>query len=224
MYHSKPYRYLRALSRFLVINRVIGKYYNVIGYEKKFNESLTSAIKADSVAWDIGANHGLYTDVFYNIIGPHGSIMAFEPNKDLASKLEERYRTAKNVHIFNEAVSNFSGLGAFELGSDELEATSGLVESSGTYQVNVKKLSDLVRTLGAPNVVKIDIEGAETALLDDILQNSEIYSRVVFFIEIHFALIEQGSGSKLFFTNLKKLQELSQNFTWIDASHLRFQI
>ena len=224
MYHSDTFRRLRIIARFLAINKLVSRYFRFNGYEGKFNESLMSTIKETSIVWDIGANHGLYTDAFYKNIDNRGKIIAFEPNRDLATQLAERFHTAENVYIHNIAVSNFSGHSAFKLGSDDLEATSSLVDENGTYQVEVKKLSDLVGSLGAPHIVKIDIEGAETNLLDDILKNADIYRNIIFFMEVHFAIIEKMPASKEFYSNLKEVKNLSKDFTWIDASHLRFQI
>ena len=160
--------------------------------------------------------------MFYNLIGLTGKIFSFEPNHELASSLRKKYGTCDQIQIINIAVSDFNGLANFEVGSDELAATSSLVQSRGNYEVKVKKINDLVHEFGVPNIIKIDVEGAEVQIIKNILENVKIYRNISFFIEIHFAIIEGSNDQEAFFMNIKRLKALSKTFEWIDASHLKF--
>lgn len=224
-YHSKTYRLARNIGRSLGITRFIGKVLAHGGYEQKFDDALEKAITNYSAVWDIGANHGLYTDKFFKILGTRGKILAFEPNHELHKNLSDKYKDIANVEIFSIAVSNFTGETHFSKGTDGLAATSRIGDATdNSYKVSVEDINDLVGRLGAPDVVKVDVEGAEAQILNAVSSNLTSFANIKFFVEVHFGIIENNHDSNLFFKDLRVLKSNSREFVWIDPSHLYFKL
>lgn len=225
MYESKVYRSVRNISRLLGINKLINTFLDDGYYERKFENALESAIKKDAIVWDVGSNHGLYIDKFLKVLENQGKILAFEPNKKLHHKLSEKYQDRSNVEIFGTAVSNFKGETNFSEGEDDLAATSQIGDpSDNSYKVLVEDIKELIERLGAPDVVKIDIEGAEAQIIDRVGRNITSFENIKFFIEVHFSIIESDHDSDLFFSNLAHIKSNSKEFQWIDPSHLFFRL
>ena len=224
-YQSKTYRLARNIGRALGITRLIGRVIANKGYEQKFDDALDKAITNDSVVWDIGANHGIYTDKFFKILGTKGKLLAFEPNQELHKNLIDKYKDISNVEILGIAVSNFTGETSFSKGDDDLAATSTIGDATdNSYKVAVEDINDLVGRLTAPDVVKVDAEGAEAEILNRVASNLTFFENIKFFVEVHFGIIENNHDSDLFFKDLRVLKSNSREFVWIDPSHLYFKL
>ena len=220
MYESKLYRFLRNISRILGINKLVNTLLDDGYYERKFENALESAIKKNAKVWDVGANHGLYTDKFLKVLENQGKIFAFEPNQKLHHMLSEKYQDRSNVEILGMAVSNFTGETNFLEGEDDLAATSQIGDlSANSYKVLVEDIKETIERLGVPDVVKIDIEGAEAHIIDRVKSNITSFKNIKFFIEVHFSIIESDHDADLFFSNLAHIKSNSKEFQWIDPSH-----
>lgn len=158
--------------------------------EKQSLEFLLSELRSDDVFFDIGAMYGLYTGFAARKL-TEGSVVAFEP---YPRNLEALERTVElnglsNVEIRDVALGNTDGIEEFESPSleyhvERLEAlrarqphtptdakdVSMPDEESSivTFSVETRTGDGLVEAgeLPQPNVVKIDVEGAEPAVVD----------------------------------------------------------
>ena len=70
---------------------------------------ITSIVKPGFNILDIGANIGFYTQIFSNLVGPNGTVHAFEPEATNFNYLQQNLRTNKNVKLINKAVSDKTG-------------------------------------------------------------------------------------------------------------------
>ncbi|MBS1634556.1 MAG: FkbM family methyltransferase [Bacteroidetes bacterium] len=67
-------------------------------------------IKPGDTVLDIGANIGFYTEFISGLVGPTGSVHAFEPEPGNFGHLRKRVSGLINAHIHNKAVSDKTGI------------------------------------------------------------------------------------------------------------------
>jgi FkbM family methyltransferase len=144
----------------------------------KADESLLrnaeEAVKPGSVVWDIGANMGLFSFAAAGLAGLNGRVYAFEPDAVMARLLRLSARLnpqAAPVEVVPCAVAEDLGLAHFEIAqrsraSNALEGFQ-LSQGGGVREVETVvtlSLDWLADRLPAPDVLKIDVEGAELAV------------------------------------------------------------
>jgi FkbM family methyltransferase len=135
-------------------------------YEYEKQQEFIGTVKAGDVVYDVGANVGFYTLLASTLTGPSGRVFSFEPlPRNLALlKRHVEMNQMSNVEILDGAVSDKSGTARFSTG-DIPEMTH--LSATGEIEVQTYQLDELVSRgrLPPPWVMKIDVEGAETAVL-----------------------------------------------------------
>jgi FkbM family methyltransferase len=136
-------------------------------YEHAKQRLFARSIRSGDTVFDLGANVGFYTLIAAIRTGKRGKVFAFEPlprNLDLLRR-HLLHNHIANVEVIDAAVSDSSGLAAFE--SFDSPAV-GRIGPSGTLQVRTVVLDELTSTGGlpTPDVIKIDIEGGELRALE----------------------------------------------------------
>ncbi len=118
------------------------------------------------VVFDLGANVGYYTLLSSVRAGPQGRVFAFEP---LPRNLQflKRHLTLnriENVTVIEAAVAERSGTVRFE---EDSSTSKGRIGAEGALEVQSIALDDWIdrEKLPAPDLIKIDIEGAELQAL-----------------------------------------------------------
>ena len=115
--------------------------------------------------FDVGANAGFYTLVFSRLVGLQGRVVAFEPDSENMCLLRKHIalNNLENVSIVQAAASDTSVLAGFSLTG----GATGRLEDGSNYLVPTYRLDDLLSSgvLPLPNVVKMDVEGAEVFVL-----------------------------------------------------------
>lgn len=129
------------------------------------------------VFWDVGANFGFYSWLFLSR-APFGSALLLEPEPDNLALLHRTIRRAElaQATCLPFAVTDHVGSDRFD--RDPISgATGGLASqrepfitrhyglSAPTMNVETTTLDELARHHPAPQLVKIDVEGAELAVL-----------------------------------------------------------
>lgn len=130
------------------------------------------------VLWDVGANIGLYSWLFLSS-NPDNAAVLFEPDPDnllLIDRTIEDNRLDRAT-VRRCAVSDNEGKGAFTV--DVATGHTGhlvtsLASAGGTIEVPLVTLDQVARDIPPPDIIKIDVEGAEpqvvagaTVLLND---------------------------------------------------------
>jgi FkbM family methyltransferase len=142
-------------------------YFNMI--EPEQTSVFVNTLKNGMVFFDIGANVGYYTILGARLVGPQGRVLAFEPAiRNLAHLYEHvLLNKATNVTIVSAACSDHMSLAFFSPGKNCAEGH--LVEgndNSNTFPVPTISVDEVIRQLGvSPDVMKIDVEGAELSVL-----------------------------------------------------------
>lgn len=125
------------------------------------------------VCYDIGANLGFFSLLLGRLAGPDGSVYAFEPVARNASNIERNARLngLPNIEVLRIALCATDGheelLLAHHVGGAVLKSAGAPPDFAGSVTVETARLDTLVniRRLKPPNIVKIDVEGAEMDVL-----------------------------------------------------------
>lgn len=135
-------------------------------YELEKQDAFVKFIKPGQVVCDIGANVGFNTLLSSRLVGPQGKVLSFEPVPRNLALLRQRVEMnhCANVTVFDAAVSNAAGEATFSEGAN---SANGSLGGGGTLRVRVVCLDDLLRdgVIAPPNLLKIDVEGAEAMVL-----------------------------------------------------------
>ena len=136
-------------------------------YEPAQTEAVLEALRPGDVMHDVGAHHGYYTLLASDAVGDGGLVAAFEPRPVYLRYLRKHLRIngCANVEVFNVCVGDKSGTCAFDT---RYGTGRGRISPKGKLWVEMIRLDDLVGKgrLPPPNLIKIDVEGAEKLVLD----------------------------------------------------------
>jgi FkbM family methyltransferase len=217
--------YVRRVMRALGLPRLLTLFAG--RYETALSRRLFAACHQGDVAWDIGANVGYFTTRLSEWVGPRGKVFAFEPCPANVSLLRSACERKSNVVIREYGLSNKTARARFMEGSDNLRATSRVLEKDdsqpeGMIEVELRTGDGIIgqRDADIPNIVKIDVEGHELHVLEGLrstLSRSQLRS---VFVEVHFGILDSCDRSedpRLIETLLK---QSGFKIRWIDASHL----
>jgi FkbM family methyltransferase len=139
--------------------------------EQKILMALASHLKAGDVAYDIGANIGVYSVILAKTVGNSGKIISFEPEKESYERLLENLKVnnLENVKVFREALGESDKEGKLYLGKTTGNfSLINVYEEELDYQtVRIVKGDSFVKqhNLPIPKAVKIDVEGYEYFIL-----------------------------------------------------------
>jgi FkbM family methyltransferase len=115
--------------------------------------------------YDVGANVGFYTLLFSRLVGPRGSVHAFEPAVRNLRFLRRHIdlNGVVNACVHESAVGAGSGVGTFNPGLGSSMGRLVAEHATTTIEVPLIALDHLVYAAGhaPPHLVKMDIEGGE---------------------------------------------------------------
>jgi len=179
-----------AVGRAIVQNR----FENV---ERHFVERF---LKPGMIVLDIGAHHGFYTLLISRKVGESGSVIAFEPSPRERARLMRHLRlnSCKNVRVEALALGQTEGHAELhvvqgrESGCNSLRppqvSRHGRLETAETkaVPVEVARLDDYIQQhdLARVDFVKMDVEGAELAVLKGATEFLGRQPRPVIFCEV----------------------------------------
>lgn len=140
--------------------------------------------KPGNVVWDVGANVGLFAFSAAHHAGPEGRVTAFEPDAWLVQLLRRSASiqppSSSPVEVLPVAVAHECDLRTFNLSSRSRATNAlsgyGATDAGGvkeTQTVPVVSLDWCAKRRPLPDVIKIDVEGAELEVLTgarDLLQ------------------------------------------------------
>jgi FkbM family methyltransferase len=161
------------------------------GGEKEFVIEMMNELKAGDVFYDVGSSVGLVSVIAGKIVG-NGKVVSFEPDPENIRRLKENYRVngITNCIVQELAVgTEKSTMQLYTAGSNNfspsLQKVNGIERS---IEVEVNSIDNLLAngSIPYPNIVKIDIEGAEMMALQGMknLLKSSRRPRIIF-MEIH---------------------------------------
>tara|TARA_Y100001973_G_C5201996_1_gene338560 strand:- start:2638 stop:3273 length:636 start_codon:yes stop_codon:yes gene_type:complete len=172
------------------------------GKELSFNptigsEEINLSFAKGAVAIDCGANVGIATEQFSNA---GLEVYAFEPNWYAYNILEEKFKNNPNVTCYQKAVTNQakSGIGRLFLHQkaniNQIHYSTGSSTTSDKHNVDENNflvvemisISEFIKSLDKPvKLLKIDVEGTEADILNDLFETELIYKIPHILVETH---------------------------------------
>ncbi len=156
-------------------------------YEVDRLRALAAAMTQGAVVYDVGANVGIYSLLASLRVGASGMVYAFEPLKRNLQYLRRHLElnNVQNCLILETAVGNIEGTRRFSAASWDF--SMGRLSAEGEILVPSTTLDSCIygeKGLRPPNIIKIDVEGAEFEVLQGASRAlSEL--RPAIFLEIH---------------------------------------
>lgn len=134
-------------------------------YERETQAVFARLVREGDVVYDIGANVGFFTLLAARLAGRGGAVYAFEPLPHNLAYL--RKHIAANhaaVYVLPVALSSSSGAAWFATATS---AAMGRLADAGDLEVRTETVDELVSSgrISPPRFMKIDVEGAEHAVL-----------------------------------------------------------
>lgn len=133
-------------------------------------------IKPGHVCWDIGANVGLFSKAAAFHAGEAGEVISIEADLDAVSLLNRTCQLHSQEHakmtVLPVAVSDSAGFVSFSIAKRARAANSiqgyGSTQTGGVIETRTLPcvtLNNLLANFPVPDVLKIDVEGAELNVL-----------------------------------------------------------
>jgi FkbM family methyltransferase len=149
-------------------------------YEKAKLSTFERWIKPHDVVHDIGANVGYHTLLASVLAGPQGKVFAFEPlprNLEILKRHLQMNRVT-NVEVVEVALADRSATARFDPAAHPEAAH---LSEAGAIEVATVPLDELIasRRVAPPNLMKIDVEGAEWVVLQGARESIARYRPVI---------------------------------------------
>lgn len=177
-------------------------------------------LKKGMIIVDLGANIGYYALLEASIIGDKGKIYAIEPfpsNFELLQKNIELNPYENIIEPYNIAIGNKIGTEKLFVSKQHNLCNMLASENSDFVEVKTETLDNFVADKKLPDLIRMDVEGFEYYILDDMKKTLQQCKSCKMFIEVHpFQMHEKGLDYK---KPLKTLFDLGFKPKYIVKEH-----
>jgi FkbM family methyltransferase len=142
-----------------------------------WGDALYMRMRKTGTLFDIGANHGIYTDVNRY---KYEKCILVDANPQLTRELREKYKEDKGVHVVEAIVSNKDSETFYIANSDQISTADPEWISQSRFSKNYRwspvqgiptlSLDKLISLYGVPTFLKVDVEGYEYNVLLSLTQ------------------------------------------------------
>lgn len=216
--------------------KIINNTYDTFLFERLNHDEMRG-----KVIFDIGAHIGFHSIYFARLTGQNGKVCSFEPNPKNVERLNlilDKNTDIKNiVSVYSVAVSDILGEEEFSM-SDDIESgrsSGGFIDTADTIwergafkqrgftemrvkTVPIDSFKEILGIQETPDVIKIDVEGAESLVLIG-AKNTIMSKKPIILMEVHSMINMFNVVSFLTSVNyeLKILKEESDGRCYIEA-------
>jgi FkbM family methyltransferase len=140
--------------------------------EPGVQQALVDELQPGMSFWDIGAHCGFFTVIAGRQVAEEGQVVAFEPCDENRDRLNEtvRLNDADNIVVVPWALGESTGEALLrELQSEQGSMKWGKVAEDPdgeAIRVPQRTLDECAEEIGPPDLVKVDVEGAELEVLE----------------------------------------------------------
>ena len=158
--------------------------------EPDTQKALELLVKPGMTIYDVGANVGFLTIIAARLIGPEGCVVCFEPQSENVRRLQHNasLNGFGQIMIRREALGAIDGEAEFcfssEPGWGKLAKFGAPGQEVRREQVAIRRLDSVTPELRPPQLIKIDVEGAETDVLKGGAETLRTH-RPLLLIELH---------------------------------------
>lgn len=137
-------------------------------FERDRTGALAELIRPGERFWDGGAHQGYVTLLASRRVGVDGIVASLEPSGYNRWYLERHvdWNDLDNVRVFPVALAREDGRRSF----DETGSSVTFHVGEGSGSVPVRSPPSLAAEVGSPTFVKLDIEGGETEVMEQVLE------------------------------------------------------
>ena len=194
--------------------------------EPKTNRFLKSFLKSGMIFWDIGAHIGEHTLLSAKAVGMEGEVHAFEPSPEIFSILKSNVHLNQldNVFLNLLAVSDTSKETIFEVFDEP--AISRLMHKNpsknATKRISVQcvSLDQYRKGKRQPNLIKIDVEGAELEALKGMVNLLALNSEIAPTLILEYVQTNSQNFSYQSTALITFLSNFGFNFYWLSDNTL----
>ena len=188
-------RTLKGITYELDLSETIDRGMYLHGWEPRTAEFLRNSVRADDVVIEVGANVGAHTLLLADLVGPRGTVIAFEPTAwardKLAANMARNPRLCSRISVRPELVTNH------ELATPTLNIRSSFPitnwRSSGET-VSAAPLALDALSLQRLDLVKIDVDGYDYKVLQGAVRLLAEFRPLVLIELCEYTLNAQGDS------------------------------
>lgn len=165
------------------------------GYSEELR--LTYDLTPDSIVLDAGGYRGDWAAAISDRYGCN--VIVLEPIKEFYRGIVNRFDGNRKVRVFNFALGATSGTAEFGVQND---STGGFADSENREIVRIETVTDVLSQIkeNVVDLMKINIEGGEWAVVPDLIKNGLIKRVVNLQIQWH----PVGPGNQQLFDALQR--------------------
>jgi len=166
----------------------------------------------NSVVFDMGGYEGQFAAEIYARY--RSKIQVFEPIRGFAKNITERFAKNPDIKVYALGLSDKNEEVLFSLDNN---SSSQFLKNSGKEKVQMRQASEFLKEINAPiiNLMKINIEGGEYALLEDLIANDRIKDIKNFQIQFHTFAPNASERMKKIQEALKKTHHLTFEYPFV---------
>lgn len=140
---------------------------------------LTYDLSSDDIVWDVGGFEGQWASDLFAKYQP--TIHIFEPVAAFADDIAKRFAKNTKIYVHRYGLSDHTATEPISLTGDR---ASTFVNDTHSEQAEFRSASSVVDKLGTPALIKLNIEGGEYPLLEDLIHSDKI--KDIRYIQVQF--------------------------------------
>jgi FkbM family methyltransferase len=152
----------------IVVLPKVEKFYWAGTHETSVQAAIASRLRDGSTFWDVGAHAGFFSLMAGRLVGSKGQVHAFEPVPENRERLVRSILLSRlnNVTIHSCALSDRAGqIVLYDAGLSVMWTSIEGASRQASIRVEANTLDSVAETVRPPDLIKIDVEGGELAVL-----------------------------------------------------------